>query len=119
MNIGKQNFKTVIINIFGNLSKKELPSSTLAPTFGKNVEDVAMIGINVYHLACQLKRAQVFTFSMRNLKFQAKKEARSETNSKIVLLEKYYDLLDVFSKKNLDTLSLYQKYDYKILLEEE
>ena len=44
---------------------------------------------------------------MQNLKFKAEKEVRLETNSKNVILEEYYDFLDIFLKKNLDTLPLY------------
>ena len=51
-NMGKQNSKTVVINTLGNSGKKELPTSTLAPTFGKDIEDVAMIGADAYRLAC-------------------------------------------------------------------
>ena len=67
----KQSFKIVVINIFGNLGKKELSNSTLALTFGKNIEDIAIIGANVYCLACQLKKTQVFAISIRDLEFQA------------------------------------------------
>ena len=57
LNIGKQNSKTVVINTPGNSGKEEFPTSILAPTFGKDVEDVAMIGTDAYCLACQLKEA--------------------------------------------------------------
>ena len=48
--IGKQNSKIVIINIFGNLSKKKLLTSILALIFEKNVEDIAIIDANAYYL---------------------------------------------------------------------
>ena len=118
LNIGKQNSKTVVINTLGNSSKEELAILLLAPTFRKNVEDVVMIDADAYCLACQLKRAQVFAISIRVLKFSAEKEARPETNLKTVVLEKYHDFLDVFSKKDLNTLLSYRKYDHKIILEE-
>ena len=51
-NISKENSKTVVINTFGNLSKKELPTSTLAPIIRKDIEDVAIIEANTYCLAC-------------------------------------------------------------------
>ena len=57
LNISKQNSKTVVINILGKLGKKELPTSSLAPAFRRNVKDIAMIDTDVYHLACQLKGA--------------------------------------------------------------
>ena len=55
--MGKQNSKTVIINTFGNSSKEELLTSILAPTFGKDVENVVIIVIDVYCLVSLLKRA--------------------------------------------------------------
>lgn len=55
---------------------------------------------------------------MKNLKFQAAKEAKPETNLKSVISEEYYYFLDVFSKKNSNTLLFHQKYNYKIILEE-
>ena len=48
----KQNLKTVVINILGNLSKKELPNSILVLTLRKNIKNIAIIGANVYYLAC-------------------------------------------------------------------
>lgn len=56
---------------------------------------------------------------MRNLEYQAKKETRPETNPKIVVLEKYHNLLNVFSKKNSDIFPSNWKYDHKIILEAE
>ena len=118
-NIGKQNSKIVIFNTFGNSGKEELPTSTLATIFEQDVENVAMIDADAYRLACQLKRAQVFAILMKDLEFQAEKEARPETNLKTVVPKKYYDLLYVFSKKDSDTLPSHRKYDYKIILEKE
>ena len=56
---------------------------------------------------------------MRDLEFQAVKKAKPETNPKNVIPEKYHDFLDLFSKKNSDTLRPHRKYDHKIILEEE
>ena len=107
MNISKQNSKTVVINTLNNSGKKEWPTLILVQVFGKDVEDVAIMGADAYHLACQLKGAQVFAISIKDLEFQAKKKARSEINPKTVVLEEYHDILDVFSKKNSDTLLSY------------
>ena len=117
--MGKENFKTIVINTIGNLGKEELSISILAPTFEKNVENIPMIDADAYRLAYQLKKAQVFAIFIRDLEFQVEKEVKPETNSKIVIPEEYHDFLDLFSKKDLNTLSAYQKYDHKIILEEE
>ena len=56
---------------------------------------------------------------MRDIQYQAEKEARAETDPKSVVPQEYHDFLDVFSKKNSDTLPPHQKYDHKIYLKEE
>ncbi len=56
---------------------------------------------------------------MRDLEYQAEKETKPETDPRTVVPEEYHDLLDVFSKKNSDTLPPHQKYDHKIILKEE
>ena len=78
-----------------------------------------MIGADAYRLACKLKGAQVLAVSMRDLEYQAEKEARPETDPRNVVTKKYHDLLNVFSKKDSDTLPPHQKYDHKIILKEE
>ena len=67
--MSKQNCKTVVINTLGNSDKEELSMSSLAPTFGKDIENIAMIDADAYHLACQLKGDQIFVISIRDLKF--------------------------------------------------
>lgn len=41
---------------------------------------------------------------MRNLKFQSAKDAKPYTNSKSLILEEYYDLLDIFSNNDSNRL---------------
>lgn len=65
-----------------------------------------MIGADTYRIACKLKKAQVFAVSIRDLKYQAEKEAKPKTDSKSIVQDKYHYLLDIFSKKNSDTLPL-------------
>ena len=81
--------------------------------------DIAMICADAYRAACRLKKAQVFAISMRDIQYQAEKEAKAETDPKSIIPQEYHNLLDVFSKKDSDTLPLHQKYDHKILLGEE
>lgn len=61
-----------------------------------------MISVDIYRVACKLKKAQVFAVSMRDLEYQAKKEAKPEINLKNIIQKEYYDLLDLFIKKNSD-----------------
>ncbi len=56
---------------------------------------------------------------MKDLEFQAAKEARPETDPKSIVLEEYHDLLNMLSKKDLDTLPSHQIYDHKIMIDEE
>ncbi len=63
-----------------------------------------MIDADTYYATCKLKRAQIFAIFMIDLEFQVAKKARSETNLKSVVLEKYHKFLIIFSKKDLDTL---------------
>ena len=63
--------------------------------------------MDAYWTAYKLKRAQVFTISMKNLDYQVEKKTKPETISKTVVPEKYQDFLDVLSMKNLDTLFPY------------
>ena len=44
--------------------------------------------------------------------------AKPETNLKTIVLEEYYDFLNIFLVKNFNIFLLYQKYDYKIILKE-
>ena len=84
-----------------------MPTSILAPTFRKEIEDIIIIGADEYYLGCQLKKAQVFAISIKDLEFQAEKKAKPETNPNIVVSEEYYNLLDVCSEKNIDTFPFY------------
>ena len=117
----KQKPETVVISSFDNSDIKGLPIPTWASTLGTKEVDIAimMIGADAYRAACKLKGAQVFAVSMRDLEYQAEKEAKPETNPRSVVPEEYHDLLDVFSKKDSDTLPPHRKYDHKIILEEQ
>ena len=47
--------------------------------------DIAMIGANTYCIACRLKEAQMFAVSIKNIQYQAEKDARAEINAKSVI----------------------------------
>ena len=114
----KRKPETVVISSLDNSSIEGLPILILASTLNTKKVDVAMIDADAFRAACELKGAQVFAVSMRDLEYQAKKGARPEANPRSVVPKEYHDLLNVFSKKNSDTLPPYRKYDYKIILEE-
>ena len=58
--------------------------------------DIAMISVDAYCAACFLKRAQVFGISMRDIQYQAKKDARVETNPISIVPQEYHNFLDIF-----------------------
>ena len=120
--LGETSSRKAIISSLDSLEKKELPVPILATVKSNRKAkdtDKAMIGANAYRAACRLKGAQVFAVFMRDIQYQAEKEARVETNLKNVVPQEYHDFLDVFSKKDLDTLPLHRKYDHQIQLEKE
>ncbi len=114
----KRKPETVVISLLDNAGKKNMPIPLRTPKIGTKEVDIAMIGADAYRAACRLKGAQVFAVSMRDLEYQAEKKAKPETDPRSVILEEYHNLLDVFSKKDSDTLPSHQKYDHKIILEE-
>ena len=59
-----------------------------------------MIDTDIYQTVCKLKETYIFIVFIRNLEYQAKKKAKSETNLKIIIPEEYHNLLNIFSKKN-------------------
>ena len=122
MSMAKSNYKTIVISILDNFKKKSLSIWTLEVKvliFGIKKVDITMINTNTYQTAYKLKKARVFAIFMKNLEYQVEKEAKSKTNPKTIILEKYQDFLDVFSQKNSDILFSNQKYDHKIILEKE
>ena len=62
-----------------------------------------MIGADAYCVTCCLKRAQVFAVLIRDIQYQAEKEARAETDPKNVVPQEYHNFLNIFSKKNSDS----------------
>ena len=100
--IGETSSKKATISSLDSSDKKELPVPILATkesdSKAKDI-DIAMIDADAYYAACRLKGAQVFAVSMRDIQYQAEKEAKAETNPTSVVPQEYYDFLDVFSKK--------------------
>ena len=99
--------KKAIINSLENSYKKQLPVFIPVTKISKSkAKDIyiAEISMNIYYIACYLKKAQIFAISKKDILYQAEKEARAKTKSKIVICQEYHNFLDVFSKKHLDTL---------------
>ena len=109
-NIVETSSRKATINSLESSDKKELPvpipTTKISKPKAKDI-DIAMIGADAYCAAYYLKKAQVFALPMRDIQYQAKKKARAETDLKSILPQEYHDFLDVFSKKDLDTLRLH------------
>ncbi len=120
--LGETSSRKPIISSLDSPDKKEsplpIPATIKSEPKAKDI-DIAMIGADAYRAACCLKAAQMFAVSMRDIQYQAEKEARVEIDPKSVIPQEYHDFLDVFSKKDSDTLPPHRKYDHKIYLEEE
>lgn len=56
---------------------------------------------------------------MKNIQYQVMKKVRNKTDPKNIILEKYYNYLDIFLKKDSNIFFSYRKYYYKIYLKEE
>lgn len=102
--------RKVIISNLSSSNKEQLPIPIPAlkkSSLKTQIIDIAMIGTDAYHTTCHLKKAQVFAILIKDLQYQAKKEARVETNPKIIIPKKYHNFLDIFPKKNSDNFFLY------------
>ena len=118
--IEESSSRKATINSLKSSDKKELPVPipTIKTSKPKAKDiDIVMIGADAYCAACHLKEAQMFAVSMRDIQYQAEKEARAETDPKCVASQEYHKFLDVFSKKDSDTLLPHWKYNHKIHLE--
>ncbi len=120
--IGETSSRKATINSLDSSDKKELSVSLVAiKTLEPKAKDIniAIIGADAYRAACRLKGAQVFAISMRDIQYQAETKARAETNTKSIVPQEYHDFLDIFSKKDSDTLLPHRQYNHKIHLEEQ
>lgn len=98
------------INIFDIQDKKDLFISIISKTLKNSTKNIAIINKNACYFAYKLKKVQVFVVFMRDLEFQVKKTTQLEIRSNSVILKKYHDFFNIFSKENLDILLFYQKY---------
>lgn len=75
--------------------------------FSTKKVEITMINADIYYAVCKLIKAQIFAVSMRDLEYQIEKKVKPETDLRIFILEKYYNLLDVFFKKSFNMLPPY------------
>ncbi len=104
--------ETVIISSLDNFGNEALPTIILIPITNTDVIDITMIGTGINYVASRLKGAQIFTISIKNLEFQTAKEIRPETDLKSIVSKECHNYLDIFSKKDSNTIIPHQKYDH-------
>lgn len=115
--IDKLKSKTVLINSFGNSMIESLPIPIQVSALNTKEIDIIIIGSDTYCTASKLKKTQIFAVLIKNQEYQIDNEDRLKTDPRFVVSMKHHNFLDIFSQKNLNILLLYQKYDYKIILE--
>ena len=88
INIRVTSSRKATISSLESSNKKELPVSILISKILKSKaknNDIAMIGIDTYCVAYCLKKAQIFVISIKDIQYQAKKEAKAKTDPKSVI----------------------------------
>ena len=86
--IEKTTSRIPIINNWHNSNKKELqlsiPETIISKPKVKNI-DIAMIDADAYCAAYYLKKASLFTLSIRDIQYQVEKEPRADTILKNII----------------------------------
>lgn len=68
---------------------------------------IVIISINVYYAVYCLKLTQVFIILIKNILYQAEKEAKAKNSFKKSYTKKILQFFRYFCKKNLDIFYLY------------
>lgn len=96
--------KKALISSFNNSDIKESPVSGLAiiksEPKAKNI-CITIIGADIHCRTCCLKEALVFAVSMKDIQYEAEKEARAMNDAKSLVPLEYHDFFHVFSKIRL------------------
>ena len=72
--------------------------------------------MKIFAVSMQDIENELNVISMKDIKYQLNKTAKTLTNPKTVVPKKYHKFLDIFSKEASDTLSPHSKYDHQIRL---
>lgn len=70
------------------MSEKNLPILRLISSLDNSVVEVTIIGSDAYYITCKLKKVKVFAIFIKDLEFQAAREAKLETNLKSIIPDK-------------------------------
>ena len=103
-------------------SKKKISKKTDKKSSVKQPDkplNLALIGAAPFIWLAKLKsehKTEIIAISMQDIEYQLNKVTKPLTDPKTVVLAKYYDYLDVFSKDAFNTLRSYGKYNHTIEL---
>ena len=78
-----------------------------------------MVSTASFQYLTKQKNVKIFAISMRDLKYHLNKADKLVIDPTTKVLKCYHNFLDIFSKENLDKISLHLKYNHKIELLEE
>ena len=78
--------------------------------------DITFVDVVVYNLLSKQKNVKLFVISLRNIDDQIQKNTNTFIDFKIILFEKFHDLIDVFFKIASDELTSHREHDHKIVI---
>jgi hypothetical protein len=111
--LSKESKKNLVYDEMNSLSK----INSIETNNVLKIHSIAAISFNTLS---RQKDVKIFAVFMKNLNIQLKKqESKKMIDSKSVILAKYHDFLNVFSKKKVDILSSHRKHDHRIELEKD
>ena len=82
----------------------------------KNIGVFAISICNIDKRLKSLQEIKLAAVSANDINFQMNKTDKLPTDPKTVVSKEYYDFLDMFLKKALDTVTKHSKYDHRIRL---
>ena len=78
--------------------------------------DMIFVNVIVYNLLSRQKNVKLFVISLRNIDDQIQKNIDIFIDFKIILFEKFHDLINVFFKIAFDELTSHREHDHKIVI---
>ena len=75
------------------------------------------VNVVVYNLLSKQKNVKLFVISLKNIDDQIQKNTDTFIDFKIILFEKFHNLINVFFKIAFDELTSQREHDHKIVIE--
>lgn len=115
MKFKKQVLKNEIWKI-AKTKKKQKINESWKKTFN-DVINIATIDAVSFNLLTRRKNVKIFVVSLKNVKFEMTKKNKAIIDSKVIIFEKYYDFLNIFSNQKANKFFSHRRYNYKIEFE--